>query len=384
VARFKAEASWAWRVAVRYARRLPSRRRTEAPGRELAVADASGEAPIVLIQADPEAYLLPGPALRLVRTLASRPEISVALPVSNEAGSEEERSAPPFAYQTPTLLEEVGDLYAASSTALRPASPESSPVFAVRRSVLEPLPPGLPLSRVPGEAARRGLRAAVDPGAYVHRYGRMDASAREDLAAKVPAGAAGILDVGCSSGATAAALRARGPRVEIFGIEPDAEDAARAARVYDRVIAARLEDVREDFTGRFDAILFGDVLEHLADPSDALVQVGPWLSKRGVVIASVPNVGHWSIVDDLIRGRFDYVPYSILSGTHVRYFTRSTLRDLFEASGYRLVEVDTQILPAPPAGAARRDRLAQYPGASPDLDVSEFVAVASRLSSPQR
>jgi hypothetical protein len=92
----------------------------------------------------------------------------------------------------------------------------------------------------------------------------------------------------------------------------------------------------------------------------------------------VPNVGHWSIVDDLIRGRFDYVPYSILSGTHVRFFTRATLRDLFEASGYRLVEIDTQVLPASPQGAQRRDRLAQFPGASPDLDVAEFVAVGVR------
>jgi hypothetical protein len=105
------------------------------------------------------------------------------------------------------------------------------------------------------------------------------------------------------------------------------------------------------------------------------VRVRPWLSERGVVIASVPNVGHWSIVDDLIRGRFDYVPYSILSGTHVRFFTRSTLRDLFEACGYRLIEIDAQILPASPEGVKRRDRLAQFPGASPDLDVVEFIGV---------
>ena len=362
---------------MRYARRLPARRRTEAPGRDPVVGDAAGDAPIVLVQADPEAYLLPGPGLRLVRVLAARPELALAIPVSNEAASDPERSAPPFAYQTPTLLSEAVEVFAATREAPRPVSSASSPVFAMRRSALERLPAELPLKQAPVEAARRGLPAAVDPGAYVHRYGRMDASAREDLAAKVPAGAAAILDVGCSSGASERALRARAAAgAAITGIEPDAEDAADAARVYDRVIAARLEDVREDFTGRFDAILFGDVLEHLADPSDALVRVRPWLSGRGVVVASVPNVGHWSIVDDLIRGRFDYVPYSILSGTHVRFFTRSTLRDLFEASGYRVLEIDTQVLPAPPEGAKRRDRLAQFPGASPDLDVSEFVAVA--------
>jgi 2-polyprenyl-3-methyl-5-hydroxy-6-metoxy-1,4-benzoquinol methylase len=352
------------------------------------VADAQGDAPIVLAQADPEAYLLPVPGLRLVRALASRPDLAVALPVSNEADSGEGRYAPPFAYLTATLLEETVDFVAARASApgsegpLHAAAAPSSSVFAVRRSVLDGLPRELPLREVPAEAARRGLAAAIDRGAYVHRYGAMDASSREDLAARVPAGAATVLDVGCSRGASAEVLRARGAGttpVRIVGIEPDAEDAAAAARVYDEVLAVRLEEVREDFSGRFDAILFGDVLEHLADPSDALVRVRPWLSERGVLIASVPNIGHWSIVDDLIRGRFDYVPYSILSGTHVRFFTRSTLTDLFEASGYRVRSIETQTLPVSPEAAKRRARLAEFPGASPDLDVTEFVAVGLRL-----
>ncbi len=203
----------------------------------------------------------------------------------------------------------------------------------------------------------------------------MDASAREDLAARVPSGARAVLDVGCSRGATAAALRARGVG-RIVGIEPDPEDAAAAAAVYDEVRAARLEAVADDFAGRFDAILFGDVLEHLEDPSDALVRVRPWLAPGGLLVASVPNLGHWAVVDDLLRGRFDYVPYSLLSGTHVRFFTRRTLADLFEASGYRVRAIDAVVLPASPAGRDRLERLRAFPGASPDLEVSEFLAVA--------
>ena len=137
------------------------------------------------------------------------------------------------------------------------------------------------------------------------------------------------------------------------------------------MIAAPLETVREAWDGRFDAVLFGDVLEHLTDPGAALDRVRPWLSERGVVIASVPNVGHWAIVSDLVAGRFDYVPYSLLSGTHVRFFTRRTLHDSSRvaacASSARSVT-----LPASPDGAARRDSLG-VAGASPDLDVGVFV-----------
>jgi len=352
---------------------LPARRRTEVHGRPPAAADAAGDSPIVLVHADPEAYLLPEAALRLVGSLAAREDLDLIVPVSNEPWCETARLAPPFAYWTPTLLAEASAAIARAAGPLEPAASPASPVYAVRRAALARCPPQERLDSLPGAA--NGLRAAVDRGAYLHRYGAMDASPREDLASRVPPRAAAVLDVGCSRGATAGALRARGVRW-IAGIEPDPEDAEAAARVYDDVRCARLESVAADFAGRFDAILFGDVLEHLEDPSDALVRVLPWLAPGGVVIASVPNLGHWSIVDDLIRGRFDYVPYSLLSGTHVRFFTRRTLSDLFEASGFRVRTIETVVSPPSPQGAARLDRLRGFPSASPDLEVAEFVAVA--------
>jgi 2-polyprenyl-3-methyl-5-hydroxy-6-metoxy-1,4-benzoquinol methylase len=347
------------------------------------VADAAGESPLLLVHADPEAYLVPEAARRLVEALDARPEVDLVAPGTNEPWCEAARVAPPFAYATPTLLGEAAEALAASAPPPQAVTGLASPVYVVRRSALARSAPGARLETLPAD--RPDLRGAVDRGAYLHRYGAMDASPREDLAARVPPGAAAVLDVGCSRGATSAALRSRGVRW-IAGIEPDAEDAVEAARVYDRVLAGRLEDIAEDFAGRFDAVLFGDVLEHLEDPSDALVRVRPWLARGGVVVASVPNLGHWAVIDDLLRGRFDYVPYSILSGTHVRFFTRSSLVDLFEASGYRVRTIDTVTLPASAAGAARRDRLGALPGASKDLDVAEFVAVAEAGAgyNPQR
>ena len=361
VPRFAAEAPWAWRLVARYLRELPARR--AAPRRRAArptVADAAGDAPIVLVQADPEAYLLPEPARRLVDGLASRGDLSALLPVSNEAESEEARFAPPFAYLTPTLLAEAVAFVAASGGAVRIASAPASPVCAVRRSALAALPADLPLRDVPRELGARGLAVGIDPGAYVHRYGAMDASAREDLAAKVPAGAAAVLDVGCSRGATAAALRARGVR-RIVGIEPDREDAAAAASVYDEVL---LRSARRSPRGFRRPLRRGPLRRRARAPR------GPLRGARARAAVAVGDaesssppcrtLGHWSVVDDLIRGRFDYVPYSLLSGTHVRFFTRSTLIDLFEASGYRVraIDADSWSRPRP---AARRAGIASPP-----------------------
>jgi 2-polyprenyl-3-methyl-5-hydroxy-6-metoxy-1,4-benzoquinol methylase len=375
IPRFAAEAPWAWRLLSRYARRLPAATRVETPGRAPTVADASGTASLVLVCADPEAYLLPRAALRLLASLAARPDVGVLLPVANETPLEAARAAPGFATVTPSLLEEAVEEFARRPPELIACAEADSPVFVARRAVLEALPPALALVDLPREAARQTFTAAIDPGAYVHRYGAMDAQPREDLAAHVPPGARAVLDVGCARGAAAGALEARGVAA-VYGIEPDAESAREASRRYDRVVALPLEEVDEDWAGRFDAVLFGDVLEHLADPSGALERVRPWLAPNGVVVASVPNLGHWAIVSDLIEGRFDYVPYSLLSGTHVRFFTRASLRELFEASGYAVERIETVELAVSPAGAAKLARLLALPEASPDLTAAEFVVVA--------
>ena len=374
VPRFAAEAPWASRLVDRYIRQLPFRRKTDVRGRRPAVADARGQSPCVLVQADPEAYLLPESARRLIGAVESG-LARLVVPVSNEPWSEEARAAPPFAYHTPALLEEAVHLLAASSPSPRPAASPRSGVFAVSRKILAGLPGELPLDEVPERAGREGQCVFIDPGAYLHRYGEMDGQAREDLVSRIPAGASSALDVGCARGETARALRRAGV-TRVVGIEPDAADASEASRLCDRVLAVSLEDVREDFSGEFDAILFGDVLEHLVDPSAALARVRSWLSPRGVLVASVPNLGHWSVVSDLLEGRFDYVPYSILSGTHLRFFTRRTVHDLFEACGYRIQSVDTVTFPVSPAGARKLELLRSVPGASPDLEAVEFLIVA--------
>lgn len=382
VPRYAAEGPWAWRIARRFARQMPARCFSEVPDRKPVIADLAGDAPIVLVWADPEAYLPPAAGRRLVVTLAEFPTADLVLPVSNEGLTDELRRAPSFAYSTPSELVETARIAADSAGPPFPLSAPRSPVFAARRAALEKLPPSLPLDDAARAVHLAGGRALADPRSYLHRYAEMDAQAREDLAAKVPDGAQAVLDVGCSRGATAPALRRRGV-TRIVGIEPDPEDAAGAGRVYDRVLTAALEEVPSgEFAAEFDAVLFGDVLEHLIDPSDALVRVRPWLTARGVVVASVPNVGHWSVVADLAAGRFDYIPYSLLSGTHLRHFTRATIRDLFEACGYAVVSIDTVKLTPSPDGAKTLLYLSSWPEASPDLDVAEFVVVARPDSVP--
>ena len=148
--RFRAEAPWAWRLLARYARRLPALSRVEAPGRDPLVADCGGSSEIVLVQADPE--VLPASATRRSgwsAGLAARPDLALLAPVSNEAETEDERSAPAHAYTTPAQLEREVRRRAAAAGEPRPTASVASPVYAVRRSALAGLAPTLPLRRRP-------------------------------------------------------------------------------------------------------------------------------------------------------------------------------------------------------------------------------------------
>lgn len=144
-----------------------------------------------------------------------------------------------------------------------------------------------------------------------------------------------VLEVGCSNGYFSAALRDNG--VYVYGVEPFSDEALRRGRV-DDFFAGTVEDfcatAPEELRQTFDAIILGDVLEHLVDPKAMLVSLGSFLKDDGVVLASVPNITHVGIRAMLADGMWDYQKYGILDATHLRFFSWRTLRDLFLEAGF--------------------------------------------------
>jgi len=159
----------------------------------------------------------------------------------------------------------------------------------------------------------------------------------------VPAGAR-VLDVGCATGYLAAELTGRGCRV--VGVEADPDAAERARAHCERVVVGDVEDAatRDELAALapFDAIVCGDVLEHLRDPWSALRGLS---GLGGRVVLSVPNVAHWTGRRALVRGRFPYAEHGLFDGTHLRFFTRASARALAEDAGLRVAE--ERFAPAP-------------------------------------
>lgn len=185
-------------------------------------------------------------------------------------------------------------------------------------------------------AARAGLCHC-----FVDYYG----SVRDDVLPLLPENAREVLEVGCGRGFTGAMLqRERGCRVT--GVEIN-ETIARDART--RLHAVVHGDVlTTEIDGRFDAAILFDVLEHVLRGEELLRRVARLLRPGGVIVLSVPNVGHASVVRDLLAGRWDYLPMGLLCYTHVRFFTRRTLEDWLGRCGFDDFDIVPRLTPLPP------------------------------------
>jgi 2-polyprenyl-3-methyl-5-hydroxy-6-metoxy-1,4-benzoquinol methylase len=156
----------------------------------------------------------------------------------------------------------------------------------------------------------------------------------------VPTSARRILDVGCSNGEFGALLK-RERKIEVWGLEPFSEAATVAATRLDRVIEGLFEPKAGLPASSFDCIVFNDVLEHLIDPSAALCYSQTLLAPGGVIVASVPNIRHFPTIWRLvIHGEWKYREWGTLDKTHLRFFTRSSLKELFEEHDYRVSTIE--------------------------------------------
>lgn len=168
-------------------------------------------------------------------------------------------------------------------------------------------------------------------------YGDHD---RRELLRFVPAAATTILDVGCHQGMFGHTIKQRWPDKVVVGIEPAVEPAAVAAGRLDEVIEGTWPDaVPAD--RRFDCVFFNDVLEHILDPWAALGAAHRHLNPGGRVVASIPNVRYLPVVLDLARhGNWTYRDEGVLDRTHLRFFTKRTIVELFDGEGFAVESIE--------------------------------------------
>lgn len=144
-----------------------------------------------------------------------------------------------------------------------------------------------------------------------------------------------IIEFGARAGALGKKLCEVYPQAVYTGIEPFPPYSQECFNIY----TSTCEELCDERLGRniinkADIFVYSDVLEHLVDPWKHLYQVAKLAKKNSTIIASIPNVLHHSCLSSLGNGKFEYEEWGVMDMTHLRFFTLSTMLDLFSSTGW--------------------------------------------------
>ncbi|MEY2514205.1 MAG: hypothetical protein QOJ89_1563 [bacterium] len=182
-----------------------------------------------------------------------------------------------------------------------------------------------------------------------------------------------LLDLGCWVGFLLAEAGERG--WEAVGVEPSqfASEYARERLGLD----VRTGDLLTSPLplAHYDAVVMGDVIEHLPRPGEALDRMAALLRPGGVAWMALPDAG--SLVARGLGKRW----WSVIP-THVQFFTHDSIRTLLERHGWEVLEIAT----APKAFSVRyyHERVGGYSVFAARLLVrgARLVGAADRMGAP--
>jgi len=162
---------------------------------------------------------------------------------------------------------------------------------------------------------------------------------------------ASILEIGCAHGNTGALALTLGKCGQYVGVEISPTVAEIAREKLTDVLVGNIEEIELPFApASFDALIISEVLEHLIDPWKVVQKLSPFIKPGGAVFASSPNISHYSVIKELIHGRWELAEDGAMDRTHLRWFTPSLYADLFEQAGFSVEEVR----PVTPFGSRTR------------------------------
>lgn len=142
-----------------------------------------------------------------------------------------------------------------------------------------------------------------------------------------------ILDLGCGDGRNGSFLRTVGSKVNATDYNLLRLQRSKLnAQTYDDIFMSMIQSLPLP-DNYCQVIHFDNVLEHISEPEIALNSVYRVLRDDGVLMLGVPNEGCW-----YHQLKF-WIKPSLLSKTdHVNFFTLSTITDLLNKCGFKVIE----------------------------------------------
>jgi methionine biosynthesis protein MetW len=155
-----------------------------------------------------------------------------------------------------------------------------------------------------------------------------------------------VLDIGCNDGYIGSLL-IHEKKCSVTGIDivPSVLEQAKQKGI--KTFCANIEKGNLPIdSGKFDAVLLSDIIEHVFDTDHLLQESNRVLKKDGILVISTPNIASLGRRLMLLLGISPYLEYSPHLSTngfpsvgHIRYYTLSVLVHQLEQYGFCVKEI---------------------------------------------
>ena len=137
-----------------------------------------------------------------------------------------------------------------------------------------------------------------------------------------------ILDIGSGTGVSCILLEKKG--YNVTGVDPDPKNAQliNSKLKKGKCINSYFEELKIE--NKVDVVWLTHVIEHLEQPDILLEKCKEWIVPDGIVCIAVPDCGNPNMLNHSLNN-----PY------HVYHFSKNSLKQLFEKSGYDVIQCDS-------------------------------------------
>ena len=171
-----------------------------------------------------------------------------------------------------------------------------------------------------------------------------------DVYSSIPLNAKKIIEIGTGSGALARQVILNNPNVKYIGVEIFDSYYEVSSKICSKMYLEDMEIASGELMREFidaDVVILADVLEHFKNPWRVLSRIKEWASENLMLISCIPNIQHWSVQMDVLAGNFNYQETGLLDKTHLRFFTRKSIIEMFDSTGYNIIDIKPRIFDFP-------------------------------------
>jgi len=135
-----------------------------------------------------------------------------------------------------------------------------------------------------------------------------------------------ILDIGCGRGGVMKYVKESLSNSYALGYTLDMNEKPFDKKL--KIVYQNIEDIKEDLHSKYDFVIMAHVAEHFYDPFKAMCNTRRLMSDNSILYVEVPSF-------DLGEIRSN----PIFSPEHVSYFTKNSLTNLLNISGFEVIKI---------------------------------------------